>query len=111
MNFYNNSFRLKAKYGATEILSNVLTLPALSNEFSNYIPVNIYPNPSEDFVQLNSTLQLKTAEIVDLQGKVIENQSIENGQVSVKHLPKGKYILRLYGNDKKLISSKAIIKM
>jgi phosphoribosylformylglycinamidine (FGAM) synthase PurS component len=72
---------------------------------------NIYPNPSEDFVQLSSIFQLKTAEIVDLQGKVIENQSIENGQVSVKHLPKGKYILRLYGNDKKLISSKTIIKM
>ncbi len=72
---------------------------------------NIYPNPSEDFVQLNSSLQLKTVEIVDLQGKIIENQTIENGQVSVKHLPKGKYILRLYGNDKKLINSKAIIKM
>lgn len=109
--FYNNSFRLKAKYGATEILSNVLTLPALSNEFSNYSLVSIFPNPSEDFVQLNSTLQLKTVEIVDLQGKIIESQSIENGQVSVKHLPKGKYIFRLYGNDKKLISSKAIIKM
>lgn len=111
MIFYNNSFRLRAKYGAIEILSNILTLPALSNEFSKYNLVNLYPNPSEDFVQSNSTLQLKTAEIVDLQGKIIENQAIENGQISVKYLPKGKYILRLYGNDKKLISSKAIIKM
>lgn len=72
---------------------------------------NTYPNPSEDFVRFDLYSQLKTVEIVNLQGKVIENQTIENGQVSVKHLPKGKYILRLYGNDKKLISSKTIIKM
>ncbi|GGD67092.1 hypothetical protein GCM10011514_33940 [Emticicia aquatilis] len=107
-------FRIQAKI--TEgtfpsiVYSNSVTLPILSTS-KEADSFKIYPNPSEDFVQLNSTLQLKTAEIVDLQGKVIENQSIENGQVSVKHLPKGKYILRLYGNDKKLISSKAIIKM
>lgn len=91
--------------------SNTVTYNPILSTSKEADRLNIYPNPSEDFVQLNSTLQLKTAEIVDLQGKIIENQSIENGQISVKHLPKGKYILRLYGNDKKLISSKAIIKM
>ncbi len=91
--------------------SNTVTYNPILSTSKEADRFNIYPNPSEDFVQLSSTLQLKTVEIVDLQGKVIENQSIENGQVSVKHLPKGKYILRLYGNDKKLISSKAIIKM
>ncbi len=91
--------------------SNTVTYNPILSTSKEADRLNIYPNPSEDFVQLNSTLQLKTAEIVDLQGKIIENQSIENGQISVKHLPKGKYILRLYGNDKKLISSKAIIKI
>jgi len=91
--------------------SNTVTYNPILSTSKETERFNIYPNPSEDFVQLNSTFQLKTVEIVDLQGKIIENQSIENGQVSVKHLPKGKYILRLYGNDKKLISSKAIIKM
>lgn len=93
------------------IYSNTVTYNPILSTSKEADRFNIYPNPSEDFVQLSSTLQLKTVEIVDLQGKVIENQAIENGQVSVKHLPKGKYILRLYGNDKKLISSKAIIKM
>lgn len=94
-----------------EVYSNTVTYNPILSTSKEADRLNIYPNPSEDFVQLNSTLQLKTVEIVDLQGKIIENQSIENGQVSVKHLPKGKYILRLYGNDKKLISSKIIIKM
>lgn len=112
---YNiTKFRIQAKITENlfpfAVYSNSVVLPILgtSKEANNF---NIYPNPSEDFVQLNSTLQLKTVEVVDSQGKIIENQSIENGQVSVKHLPKGKYILRLYGNDKKLISSKVIIKM
>lgn len=94
-----------------DIYSNTVTYNPILSTSKEADRLNIYPNPSEDFVQLNSTLQLKTAEIVDLQGKTIENQSIENGQISVKHLPKGKYILRLYGNDKKLISSKTIIKI
>ncbi len=71
---------------------------------------NTYPNPSEDFIGFDLYSQIETVEIINLQGKIIENQTIENGQVSVKHLPKGKYILRLYGNDRKLISSKVIIK-
>lgn len=94
-----------------QVYSNTVTYHPILSTSKEADRFNIYPNPSEDFVQLNSIFQLKTVEIVDLQGKVIENQTIENGQVSVKHLPKGKYILRLYGNDKKLISSKAIIKM
>lgn len=107
-------FRIQAKITASQfpsaVYSNPIGLPILSTS-KEADRFNIFPNPSEDFVQLNSTLQLKTAEIVNLQGKIIENQSIENGQVSVRHLPKGRYILRLYGNDKKLISSKVIIKM
>lgn len=107
-------FRIHAKITEGTFLSivysNSVTLPILSTS-KEADRLNIFPNPSEDFVQLNSILQLKTAEIINLQGKIIENQSIENGQISVKHLPKGKYILRLYGNDKKLIGSKAIIKM
>lgn len=94
-----------------QVYSNTVTYNPILSTSKEADSFNIFPNPSEDFVQLNSTLQLKTAEIVDLQGKTIENQTIENGQVGVKHLPKGKYILRLYGNDKKLISSKTIIKM
>ncbi|MFY7908936.1 MAG: T9SS type A sorting domain-containing protein, partial [Emticicia sp.] len=94
-----------------QVYSNTVTYSPILSTSKEADKFTIYPNPSEDFVQLNSTLQLKTVEIVDLQGKIIENQTIENGQVSVKHLLKGKYILRLYGNDKKLISSKAIIKM
>ncbi len=98
-------------YFPFDTYSNTVTYYPILSTSKEADSFKIYPNPSEEFVQLNSTLQLKNVEIVDLQGKVIENQTIENGQVSVKHLPKGKYILRLYGNDKKLISSKAIIKM
>ena len=94
-----------------QVYSNIVTYNPILNTSKEADNFNIYPNPSEDVVQLSSVFNLKTVEIVDLQGKVIENQTIENGQVSVKYLPKGKYILRLYGNDKKLISSKVIIKM
>ncbi len=85
--------------------SNTVTYDPESETF------NIYPNPSDDFVQFDLFFQLKTAEIVDLQGKVIETQSIESGQVSIKTLPKGKYILRLYDQAGKLIINKAIVKI
>ncbi|GAB2641036.1 hypothetical protein GCM10027035_38670 [Emticicia sediminis] len=110
-----NKFTINADgqiiYFPVDTYSNTVTYNPILSTSKEADKFNIYPNPSEDFVQLNSIFQLKTVEIVDFQGKIIENQTIENGQISVKHLPKGKYILRLYGNDKKLISSKVIIKM
>ncbi|CAH0994085.1 hypothetical protein EMA8858_00192 [Emticicia aquatica] len=109
--FYNNSFRIAVKTSNVEILSNIFTLPPLSIENDTYNSVSIYPNPIEEIIQFNSIFQLKTAEIVDLQGKVVENQAIEENHISVKNLPKGKYILRLYNQEKKLIVNKTIVKM
>lgn len=91
--------------------SNEITYsPILSNSYESEI-LKIFPNPSEENIQFNSTFQLKTAEIVDFQGKTIEKQTIEENQISVKQLPKGKYILRLYDQQNHLISNKTIVKM
>ncbi len=92
------------------VYSNTINLPILSTSNESEI-LNIYPNPSEEIIQFSTTFQLKTAEIVDLQGKIVENQAIEENQVSVKNLPKGKYILRLYDQEKRMIINKTIVRM
>ena len=90
--------------------NNITYTPILSTLNESEI-LNIYPNPSEEIIKFNSTFQIKTVEIIDLQGKLLENQAVEGNQVSVKNIPKGKYILRLYDPKNKLIVNKTIVKM
>ncbi len=81
-----------------------------NNEFvlSNF---KISPNPVLDQIQFslfNNSSEIKSAEIVDITGKIISKPSINNNSVDVKQLTSGFYFLVLKDKDSKQYKSKFI---
>lgn len=78
----------------TKILNNnnVLAVNNLNN--NNF---RIYPNPVEDFININDSknTQFSKAQILDVNGRVIVTTEIENNKIDAKSLLKGAYFLRI----------------
>jgi hypothetical protein len=75
----------------------------------------IYPNPTSDYVVLkisDTTLNNLSYHLIDINGKVISNGSIINGdtQINMQQLAIGMYILRVNQNNQELKNFKIIKK-
>jgi hypothetical protein len=75
----------------------------------------IYPNPTSDYVVLkisDTTLDNLSYHLIDINGKVISNGSIINGdtQINMQQLAIGMYILRVNQNNQELKNFKIIKK-
>ncbi len=69
--------------------------------------VLVYPNPTVDVVHIDSK-NLKSATLYDMNGKkLLESNKTE---ISVSHLPKGVYVLRIVTSDNSIVSKKIIKK-
>lgn len=72
------------------------------NEFNN---IQIYPNPANEFLQIQNNVEYKSVEIVDINGKIVEIISIiSDNKISVDKLKSGIYILRFFNNERNYIS-------
>ncbi len=77
----------------------------LSNEV-NYIyksKLNVYPNPSSDNlinIELPDNIRKGTVAIIDISGKEIFSEELNNERVDISKLSKGNYIITLKSNDK-----------
>ncbi|MCG8574757.1 MAG: T9SS type A sorting domain-containing protein [Flavobacteriales bacterium] len=69
----------------------------------------IYPNPFENEINIEHDIDFEKAEIYSMDGRLIENQNINNKKLYLKHLPKGTYIINLTKDDRTL--SQRIIKL
>lgn len=76
-----------------------------SKEF-NSSSVKIYPNPTSDWIKIQSQEKIKQTQILALNGKLI--QTSNHSEISIKHLPKGIYILKILFANGELISTKII---
>ncbi|MGB0389953.1 MAG: endonuclease [Salibacteraceae bacterium] len=56
--------------------------------------ISIYPNPTKNELNINSELEFKKHEILDLSGRVILNVVGEQTSISLAELPQGNYLLR-----------------
>lgn len=69
--------------------------------------VLVYPNPTVDVVHIDSK-NLKSTILYDMNGKkLLESNKTE---ISVSHLPKGVYVLRIVTSDNSIVSKKIIKK-
>lgn len=69
--------------------------------------VLVYPNPTVDVVHIDSK-NLKSATLYDMNGKkLLESNKTE---ISVSHIPKGVYVLRIVTSDNSIVSKKIIKK-
>lgn len=75
------------------------------------LSVDIYPNPAEDYVQIDLGSNYKSAdiELIDLSGRTLISKSIgKSERVDIKGIPSGVYVLMLSSEDEKI--SRKIIK-
>ena len=79
-------------------------------DFGDSSGVNVYPNPSSDFVNIEAQKEIKSVKLNDASGKLILNKKSNSVQdrINIQHLPKGVYILIIELKNQKVI--KKIIK-
>jgi len=82
-------------------------LDSNENVQNNLDYLTIYPNPSTDFVYINGTDKELVAIVMDLLGKQVLRESI-NEKLDISQLEKGVYILQLSDGDK--LTTQRIIK-
>ncbi|WP_405291727.1 T9SS type A sorting domain-containing protein [Algibacter sp. Ld11] len=82
-----------------------ITLSSNNLEFeSNF---KIYPNPTSNFINIESNLDLDYFEMYDLQGKKVLSSS-KHETVKVEFLSKGVYLLKAYSGNN-FITKKVIV--
>jgi hypothetical protein len=73
-----------------------------SNQTVKQTEFKVYPNPSSDFIKLEFTADQMTEgryQIFDITGKLLENNSISEPFISIKHLPNGSYFIKVSKKD------------
>jgi hypothetical protein len=73
-----------------------------SGHLENLTNVNLHPNPSTDFIIINSADIIEKCSIYDLTGRVVKgsNPNSNNFSVDVTSLNKGIYLVKLSSGDK-----------
>jgi hypothetical protein len=69
----------------------------LNTEAESLIPsISIYPNPSVNQLNIESSVDIKEVQILDGLGKIIGTRKVDNNQIDISDLPSGNYILNLH---------------
>lgn len=95
-------------YTVQAVNSAVLGTKAVGNVNGDVADINIYPNPSSDFVNVKSSSKIQSVSIVDVSGKVVSNNKLINNQIDVRNLPIGSYIINIQTEG--AVQSKKFIK-
>jgi hypothetical protein len=78
------------------------------NSIKSALKINIYPIPTEGYLNINSKSEIEYAEIFDITGKVISKIESPNKAINISELSKGMYLIKLSSQNKTVI--KRIIK-
>ncbi len=78
-------------------------------EYNDRINVNVFPNPTTDFININASKKT-TLRIYDVSQKLVKVVSVEKqDQVDLSELSSGTYLLVFSKNNKKLKTIKIIV--
>ncbi|RLD58237.1 MAG: hypothetical protein DRJ05_08365 [Bacteroidetes bacterium] len=77
--------------------------------------ISIYPNPVQDIICFSKkdNQEITSVELIDISGKKIYqegNKNFTRFSLDIGMVPKGIYIIKIYGEDNKLLKSEKIIK-
>jgi uncharacterized surface protein with fasciclin (FAS1) repeats len=91
-----------ADNGVVHVIDKVL-LPSASSILDNeQINVEVYPNPTVDFINLK-TDEAVSYDLIDLSGKVLLSGNVSNSaSINISNLNAGSYILSVVANNKAL---------
>ena len=75
---------------------NIQVLTGVTNFSETNLDVLVFPNPTEDIIQLESPTLINNFELTDLVGRIVMKGEIGvSGTISIGHLSSGSYILKL----------------
>lgn len=76
------------------------TSPLSVEDVKSQSSLNIYPNPATDYIQISGIPSEKEYKVYSLSGKVVAQGNISDmGQVNIKALPKGTYLMSIEGEN------------
>ena len=86
-----------------------------SINYINSINFEVYPNPTTDYLTINSQniQEIKTIKLISITGTKsyqMETENVASIEIDMSYLPTGIYFIALYDENNKLIGSKKIIK-
>ncbi|RYU97692.1 T9SS type A sorting domain-containing protein [Emticicia agri] len=82
----------------------------LSTEYTKGT-ITISPNPAEDKILINSSgATVRFIELINMKGQLVFKGEISEDTFNLSEFEKGKYFLRLYDANKKLLNTKNIVK-
>ncbi|MBK1897446.1 BspA family leucine-rich repeat surface protein [Chryseobacterium paridis] len=67
------------------------------NQFNN---LSIYPNPAKDFIYIKNIKAPGSYKVVDMSGRILIQNLLNNEEVDISSLTKGNYILQITSKDK-----------
>lgn len=74
----------------------------LNNDETHPSLFNIYPNPTNEFIHINSTSVrlINNIELIDISGRIIKTFDKSANKLSISELPKGIYFLKIESENK-----------
>ncbi|SOE19739.1 Por secretion system C-terminal sorting domain-containing protein [Spirosomataceae bacterium TFI 002] len=94
----------KGCVGSTSVVVNVTQLLSSLNNIDN---LDIYPNPTQDYLEIDQKEKVVSSQVVSTTGRVIDVTVLEN-RIDVKHLSAGVYLLRMELDTKAQVLKKFI---
>jgi len=89
-------------------LTKSLTYAPLSIVDESRLEFKIYPNPANDFININSKLHINKVEIYSVLGRQILSTSLNLNRIDISNLNKGIYFIKVYSSNN--IGIKRVIK-
>ena len=100
--FFNDSTKIVSEVAGTNFYYYENTTPVVNvgieNEAVFETTCTVFPNPTSDFVQINTKEKIAAVEISDVSGKIIGTYTDIDRPISLQTLPKGLYSLKI-SND------------
>ncbi|RYY84743.1 MAG: T9SS type A sorting domain-containing protein, partial [Chitinophagaceae bacterium] len=84
----------------------------LSNETFTAELVKIYPNPTQDYVTIDSKQTISEVYLADFTGKILQQVQLDKGRrcrIDLQAYPSGTYLLRYFVADKGWGSEKVVL--
>ncbi len=82
----------------------------LSEVSKNATEVKLYPNPTKDFLNLNTNKHIAQIQIIDLEGKEYPLETTAKNSYNIAHLPRGLYLLQIVDKEGRTQNAKFVKK-
>lgn len=73
-----------------------VTRPALAVSDVNKSKMSVYPNPTSDYLKINTSEKISSVEVYDISGKKV-NAEFDGISIDVQKLEKGSYVIKING--------------